>query len=161
MCYLNELLILSPLKYASSLWQPLCGGRCAVQWDAGMNKRQAAGHTWGMRKISHLGKPGVKSGGAKKKKNLSHMAVVGKWGWFHFLLSWQMSGTACKGLEGKCACKMQKFMKKHKLIISSVQFFYDIILSSLTPCYFPLISQSLLWIKCTNPIHPPPLCQAL
>lgn len=78
------------------------------------------------------------------KKNLSHVAEVGKWGWFHFLLSWQMSGTACKGLEGKCACKMQKFMKKHKLILSSAQFYYDIILSSLTPCYFPLISQSFL-----------------
>lgn len=83
-----------------------------------MHEEQEAGSRAYMmnEKSKSLGKPGVKSGGAKK--NISHVAEVGKWGWFHFLQSWQMSGTACKGLEGKCSCKMQKFCLE--TLISSV-----------------------------------------
>lgn len=76
-------------------------------------------------KSKSLEKPGVKSGGAKKK--ISLMWLRWKNGIVFIFFSQQMSGTACKGLEGKCAGKMQNFMKKHKLLISSVQFLYDII----------------------------------
>lgn len=114
-----------------------------------INKQEAGRTAYMMNeKNKPLGKPGVKTEGTKK--NLSHRGEVGKWAWFHFLLSWQVSGSACKGLEWKYAWKMQKAMKKHKLLVSNIQFFYGIILSFLTPCYFPVISQTFRWVKC-NP----------
>lgn len=64
-----------------------------------INKQEAGRTAYVMNERNKsLGKPGVKTEGTKKK-NISHRGEVGKWGWFHFLLSWQISGSACKGLE--------------------------------------------------------------
>lgn len=51
---------------------------------------------------------------------------------------------------------MQKFMKKHKLLTSSVQFFYDIILSSLT-LLFSTDFSTLPMNKIYQPHHTTPL----
>lgn len=94
-------------------------------------------------KNKSLGKPGVKTEGTKKipcrgVKRENGVCFIFL---FHFLVSWQISRSTCKGLEWKYAWKMENSMKKYKFLVSSIQFFYSILLSSLTPCYFPPISQ--------------------
>lgn len=140
------------ITLATTVWWKVCSAvRCT-------NEQEAGSRVYMMNeKSKSLEKPGVKSGGAKKK--ISLMWLRWKNGIVFIFFSQQMSGTACKGLEGKCAGKMQTSWKS---INSSFPVFSSFMtLSSLIPCYFPLISQSFLWIKCNNPILTPPLCQAL